>query len=272
MKSHLEFTTIIGNGNGGHCCINCKKYCPQEIIVERLKYVTQQILSFENFEELLSTVPKDVGVIFGGISEPFQNPETINMILKTHSMRHPIIVFSTLTGLKLPDAIKLCGIPFEKFVIHLPDSCNNAHIPLTKEYESVLVYMLSHLKNKRMMSMDESFISDNHENVFRGNPPEPRKGKVDCYKHDVPDYMVLPNGDTFYCCQCKGLIEKVGNLYEESYQELAAKHPAITQRLQTDPNSICHICNVSEKYWVRKMIQKKNELLGGKTIMQLLNV
>jgi hypothetical protein len=64
----------------------------------------------------------------------------------------------------------------------------------------------------------------------------------------------------------------VGNLYENSYSELVAKYPLMSERLQKDPNSICHICNVSEKYWVRKVMQKKNEILGGKTIMQLLNV
>ena len=74
MKSHLEFTTIIGNGNGGPCYVNCKRYCPQEIIVEMLGGVTPKILPLDDFKNLLSTISKDVGIIFGGVSEPFQNP------------------------------------------------------------------------------------------------------------------------------------------------------------------------------------------------------
>lgn len=70
----------------------------------------------------------------------------------------------------------------------------------------------------------------------------------------------------------RGLTEKVGSLYENTYTELETKHGDISERLQKDPNSICHYCNVSEKYWVRRTIQKKNELLKGKTIMQVLGV
>lgn len=270
MKSHLEFTTIIGNGNGGPCYVNCKRYCPQEIIVEMLGGVTPKILPLDDFKNLLSTISKDVGIIFGGVSEPFQNPGTADMILHAHKEGHRIICFSTLTGLNLYEAIRLCEIPFEKFVIHLPDSCGNAHIPLTGNYETVLAYMLSHLKNKQTMSMDESFVSDNHENIFRGHPPKSKKGKVCCYKHEVPDYMVLPNGDVFYCCQCKGLTEKVGNLYEESYQELAAKHPAITKRLQNDPNSLCHVCSISQTKWKYDLISYKNKKFGDKPTLDII--
>jgi radical SAM protein with 4Fe4S-binding SPASM domain len=270
MKSHLEFTTIIGNGCGGPCCVNCKRYCPQEIIVEMLQGVEPQILQLDDFKNLLSTVPKDVGVIFGGVSEPFQNPATTEMISHSNSTGHEIICFSTLTGLNLYDAISLCKIPFEKFVIHLPDSCGNAHIPLTGNYETVLIYLLSHVKNKRTMSMDESFITDGHEDIFRGHPPEPKKGKVACYKHEVPDYMVLPNGDVFYCCQCKGMTEKVGNLYEETYPELAAKHLDMTKRLQEDPNSLCHVCSISQTKWKYDLISLKNRWFGERPILDII--
>ena len=154
------------------------------------------------------------------------------MILHAHKEGHRIICFSTLTGLNLYEAIRLCEIPFEKFVIHLPDSCGNAHIPLTGNYETVLAYMLSHLKNKQTMSMDESFVSDNHENIFRGHPPKSKKGKVCCYKDEVPDYMVLPNGELDPIAVSARADREGWELYEESYQELAAKHPAITKRLQ----------------------------------------
>ena len=64
----------------------------------------------------------------------------------------------------------------------------------------------------------------------------------------------------------------VGNLYRDKYSDLVERYPSISDRLQKDPNSICHICNVSEKYWVRKAIQKKNEILHDRTIMQILNI
>jgi hypothetical protein len=53
----------------------------------------------------------------------------------------------------------------------------------------------------------------------------------------------------------KGLTEKVGSLYENTYPELEAQHKLITKRLQSDPASYCHICDISYGWWKYKMMK-----------------
>jgi hypothetical protein len=66
------------------------------------------------------------------------------------------------------------------------------------------------------------------------------------------------------------MTEKVGNLYGETYPELAAKHPAITKRLQEDPNSLCHVCSISQTKWKYDLISLKNKWFGEKPILNII--
>ena len=127
------------------------------------------------------------------------------------------------------------------------------------------------VKHLEYMNMGWNFISNKCEDMARGKAAQ-KNGRRLCNFLESPAYQLLPNGNVFFCCMVRGQCEMVGNLNKHTYTELVGWHERISERLQKDPNSICHYCNVSERYWVRKVIQKKNELLKGKTIMQLLNI
>ena len=259
--AYLEITTQIG------CRIGCLNYCPQEKIVQ--SYKGNKTMTLDQFCGLIETVPDKLPIFFSGLCEPFQNPETIDMILYAHRLRHPISIFSTLTGLKPEDAYKLVSIPIDKFVLHLPDAYGNAKIPQTQDYFETRSIIEMNVKHLEYMNMGWNFISNKCEDMARGKAAH-KTGRRLCNFLESPAYQLLPNGDVFFCCMVRGLTERIGNLYNTSYPELAARHLTISDRLQKDPNSVCHYCNVSEKYYIRKLIQKKNELLHGKTIMQLL--
>ena len=100
------------------------------------------------------------------------------------------------------------------------------------------------------MNMGGCFKSDGHEEYFRGTQTGKKTGRVICFRHILPNYIMMPNGDVYFCCQTKGLTGKVGSLYENTYPELLAKFKTISERLQTEPESICHYCTISESYWI----------------------
>jgi hypothetical protein len=250
--SYLEITTSIG------CTVNCRKYCPQEKYRELLGHILP--LTLDKFKKLIDTLPESVGIIFAGLSEPFLNQQCTDMILYAHKKGHKIIIFSTLVGLKKQDAERIKDIPFERFVIHLPDAEGNAHIPVTTEYLETLGIIIQNIHNREFMDMGNKFVTDKHENIIRGNPPPPKKGRLHCYKYEAPDYIMLPNGDVFYCCQMKGLTGKVGSLYENTYAELTSKYDKITKNLQTDPDSYCRLCGVSYSLWKYKLMKLASKL------------
>jgi radical SAM protein with 4Fe4S-binding SPASM domain len=237
----FEITTKIG------CSVNCLKYCPQEIITGN--YKGERILSLDAFKTLIDTIPPEVTIIFAGVSEPFGNTQTPDMMEYVHQKGHKIILFSTLVGLNLNDAKRIIKIPFREVVIHLPDSEKNAHIPVNDNYLEVLALIMTGIKNIRYMSMDGCFVSDRHEDHVRGTAPI-KKGRVVCYRNFTPSYVMMPNGDVYFCCQTKGQSGKVGSLYENTYPELLNRFESISKELQMNPTSVCHYCTISDNYWV----------------------
>ena len=111
------------------------------------------------------------------------------------------------------------------------------------------------------MNMGWNFVSNCCEDMARGRVTTLKKGRRLCNFLESPAYQLMPNGNVYFCCMVRGQTEMVGNLYDTSYTKLTARHHTISDRLQKDPNSVCHICNVSERYYVRKAMQKKNELI-----------
>jgi radical SAM protein with 4Fe4S-binding SPASM domain len=237
----FEITTKIG------CSVNCLKYCPQEVITGN--YKGERMLSLDTFKALVDTVPPEVTIIFAGVSEPFGNKQTVGMMWYAHEKGHKLILFSTLVGLSINDARRIVRLPLREVIIHLPDSEGNAHIAITGEYLEVLSLMMMHVKNIRYMSMSGCIVSDRHEDHVRGTAPV-KKGRTVCYRNFIPSYVMMPNGDVYFCCQTKGQSGKVGSLYENTYPELLNRFESISKELQMNPTSVCHYCSISDKYWV----------------------
>ena len=318
QESYIEFTTIIGDGNGGPCILDCVPYCPQELIVKQ--YVGEKILSLDNLKKFMRTVPAGIPdstiksglpVFISGRSEPFQNQTTVDMIEWLYERGHPVTIFSSGVGLKPKDAERLVTIPIEKFVLHLPDpyhKCENliklndkfhcgagkcklcpketgqikyhgddgclkirhAKIPYTQEYMETRRIIELNIEHLETMSMGWNFESNQCEGMARGNTPVRKTGRRACFFLEKPGYQVQPNGEVSFCCMVRGLTEIVGNLNENTYPELAAKHSKISHRLANDPNSICHRCLIGQKDYIYKFMKFKNRFLNGRSIMQVM--
>jgi radical SAM protein with 4Fe4S-binding SPASM domain len=247
IQSQLEVTTSIG------CPINCK-CCPQEIISKR--YQGDRVLTLASFKKLISTVPSHIPIIFAGVSEPFLNKETPDMIIHAYEKGHGIQAYSTLQGLSSDNAARLTSIPFQTFILHIQDALGNANINTSDEWHKTLDCILRNVRNLRLMNMGCDFISDGSDNIARLKQPILHRGRVICYRHEIPDYIVLPNGNVYFCCQTKGLDEKVGNLYDSTYQELVSRHPEQSHVMQTDMRSICHKCSIAKPWWKYQVIKR----------------
>ena len=226
------------------------------------KYRGERILTLGKFIDILDKLPNRIPINFSGVCEPFSNPYTTDMILYAHKKGHLIIVFSTLVGLKSSDAIRLSVIPFEEFVLHMPDASGNSNIPLTQDYFSTLGIILYNIKNLSFMSMREPFVSNNAEKIAREEKCTIYNERVICFRHEIPNLNMMPNGNVYFCCICRGVNEKVGSIYENTYKDLVEKMKNQSIRMQNDKTSICHKCGYAIPYW-RYQLRKINRCIHG---------
>lgn len=248
-RPNIEITTSVPKTG---CPVHCDEYCPQEIIAE--EYTGERTLTLEKFKIFLSTVPKDVAVYFAGCSEPFINRDCLEMIQYAHEQGYPTQVYTTLVGLHLWQVKELCKIPFERSVLHLPDSKGIAHIPETENYKECLGYAVFHLPNRDDMNMGGTFETNGIEKVIRGTAPRLHHWRVTCPLLLTPNYQVLPNGNVTFCCATRGIREIIGNLHKNTIPELLEKFPQESERMATDPDSMCHFCSMSQSWWAVKIL------------------
>jgi radical SAM protein with 4Fe4S-binding SPASM domain len=236
-KPHFEITTQIG------CRVNCLKFCPQEII--NCTYKGERTLTIENFRRMIEGVPESTSIIFSGLSEPFLNPRTPRMILEAHSRGHPVVVFSTLTGLSPYAANAIKHIPFERFILHLPDPYGVSDIPDTDDYSKSLNIILRNVERLNYMTMGFYFKSDGSQDRIRGKYIPRMRWTPYCDHHEHPDLFTLPNGNVYFCCQTRGQSNLLGNIYEETYQSLLSKHRLMSKEMRGNSNSICYRCSMA---------------------------
>jgi len=114
----IEVTPQIG------CPVHCTNFCPQEITIA--KYVSQDAhaparLSLDKFHMMLASVPTSVEIVYSGFSEPFANPQCIDLIEYAHNQGYKMRIYTTLYGATQSDITRLIKIPFNAFCLHLCD-------------------------------------------------------------------------------------------------------------------------------------------------------
>lgn len=250
------------------CPVQCTKYCPQEVLVNKhhMGYLT-----LEKFKRYAETIPKDELLIFAGISEPFVFPDTVEILLYAHEQGYKMNLFTTLRGLKANDARRLMTIPFNTVVLHLPDAEGNANIPPSQDYFESLYTFLTHVKNLQCMNMGKNFVSDGNENVVRGVAGTRLPGRVMCPNLGSRAYMLFPDGMVTLCCMLRGLEGIVGNLNENTYPELMQRYDDIATEYQCNPDTMCHRCSVSENYWWYHTKKPLSNLIRHPRIIQVRN-
>lgn len=206
----LEFTLAVG------CPVQCQKYCPQEVLLK--KYKEERMMSLDAFEKILSRIPKNICIDFAGFSEPFANPDFVNMAEYASQNGYELMVYTTLYGAKSSDIDRLLKLTYREFCLHLRDGQVVKFSP-TPEYEHNLVKIIEGIPNLTFSLMNELFETNNRENTTRGGLPLPKKVGF-CSKLVTPQFVLLPNGSMQLCCMDFGLKHAVGNLLEEDYDAI----------------------------------------------------
>jgi MoaA/NifB/PqqE/SkfB family radical SAM enzyme len=176
-------------------------------------------MSAETFEALLAHIPKDAALIFAGFYEPFANPEFPDMLATAHRRGHDITLYTTLWGIRKEDLEILKDIKFNKVCLHLPDG-QIMKEPCTDSYRDLFFEFTQTVRNIEYMSMNAAFISNNRENVVRGNLPKPRPYGWCSRFHEILAPTILPNGEAVLCCNDFALRNPVGNLLNESFESI----------------------------------------------------
>ena len=246
----LEITTIFP-------CVNRCRYCPQD--KWRKAYSGKSRLTYAEFRDILKKIPKNVRLDFSGFSEPFANRETSLMMRHAFEQGYQVALFTTLVGLRQKDLDVLKGVHIYPCAIHLPDDTNfkvnedrwlelfrlfTRHIP----YDEA-VYHLGDISEKiknevKKIRVRPTFSRSNNADpeVVENYPRQ--KGIISCSTsgNKFNQNVLMPNGDVYLCCMDWSLQHKLGNLFEQSYEELHKSETYKKIGLSMQDESIETIC------------------------------
>ena len=247
----MEITTIIPEKG---CVVDCA-FCPQRVLEE--VYSGTRILTLDNFKKLIDKIPTDVRITFAGFTEPWMNKYCTDMLLYAHEQGHPISVFTTGVGVSIEDLERIVDVPYHGnpnggFTLHLPDSEMLARHPITPGYLQTLKWLKNNhhrIKNFSTMSMGSVHPSVKHlfewaptfdmwsraGNLVRESLLKPKlinlKNRWNAVYHEdnsrtcgceehLYHNVLLPNGDVVLCCMDYGLEQILGNLYNQTYEDI----------------------------------------------------
>lgn len=238
----IEITTKIG------CNVNCK-FCPQSVLIQRYfenKSDRTSVMSLETFSKCLNKMPQNCLLMFCGMSEPFLNPECLEMIKLTVSSGRTVELYTTLVGADMSLVKQLCEIPVGFVTLHLADKYGYANIPVSDEYYR-MVDMLINLKRKdgrpfvnvcnaqaepdeKLLEICEEkyeILTTMHDRAGNLNDSQLIKneylsGPLSCSLcgPDLDHNVLLPDGTLLLCCMDYGMKHILGNLLESSYEEI----------------------------------------------------
>lgn len=238
----IEITTRIG------CKVNCK-FCPQSTLLQRYFENDEDrtsVMSLETFSKCLDKMPQNCVLMFGGMAEPLLNPECLEMIKLAVSTGRAVDLYTTLVGADISLVEQLSNIPFEFVVLHLADKYGYANIPVSDEYYK-MVDMLINLKKKdgkpfvgmcnaqtqpdeKLLELCEGkyeILTTMTDRAGNLNDPlllkkEYLSGPILCslLGSKLDHNVLLPDGTLLLCCMDYGMKHVLGNLLENSYEEI----------------------------------------------------
>lgn len=232
------------------CSVHCK-YCPQDTFLKRFfSQKRQSEMTLDDFKVYLNKMPQDLVVDFSGFVEPFLARDGLRMVQYAHESGHEVRLFTTLMGLDMPSFQVIEDIPFKLVVLHLPDVHHYANIPVTEEYLELLRYVVAKKRPNGEPFVDIANCQSN---------PDPRVVEIIGHRFPIswdmvdragtlsdehlrsaermaePIYcsrtprlnhnVLLPNGDVVLCCMDFGMQRVLGNLKQQSYEEIMQGDP-----------------------------------------------
>ncbi|MCI8945904.1 MAG: hypothetical protein HFI91_02440 [Lachnospiraceae bacterium] len=267
----LEVSTIMG------CSVNCK-YCPQDVLLK--KYYEhdkkrQRIMTIENFEITLKHTPEDCIIDFSGMTEPFNNPDCLEMIRMACDAGRKVYLFTTLAEVDETIVDELIKLPVYYMTLHVADRCGYAYIPTTEIYYRNVQKVLSAKKIdgrpfvdflNAQTDPDEKIVEIVRDKYEIMCSVQNRAGNVkdDDAQHrdkviapgtkikccfcgdDLSNSVVLPDGTLLICNMDYGMQHVLGNLYEEDYDTVRSKGELqrVLKEMDrgTDMNLLCRSC------------------------------
>ena len=211
--SLLEITTNVG------CPVTCD-YCPQDVIISTyFRAGGPEQMSMEMFQDCLDSIPRDVHILFSGMSEPWANPECSALVRYARYVWHPVSVYTTTYGMTISDVRLLAHIPFRRFVLHRVPGASDDVVSLCRS-------TLSHYSEENM-TWDKAHSRAGN---LLGKKKIRRKGRITCASSgDRLDHNVLmPDGRVFLCCMDYRMEHALGNLRSETWEAIM-KGTAITR-------------------------------------------
>lgn len=254
LQRWVEITPTMG------CSNNCKYCPQSKLLSTYFKNDKNRksSMTLMDFKKVLSNIPKDVSIDFAGMAEPFLNKEAFSMVEYAVNEGYDVHIFTTLRGLTKVQLEKLAEMPLGSFVVHVADDEKLMNITVDEEYiekikmcndlnftniEFVVIgnvhkEVRSAVKGKieeikiitRGNNLDFSKLPDhikdlNHENL------DVKGKKVICGRRffnlsvskpatKVEITVMLPDGTLLLCCMDYGMNHILGNLYEESYEDI----------------------------------------------------
>ena len=262
----LEITTHMG------CSINCR-YCPQKLLLGRYfehDKKRKNELSLEDFKVCVDKLPAGTRIDFSGMAEPWLNSACTDMVLYAAEKGFPITVYTTLVGMTPDDFERIQNVNFQEFVLHIPDDQENSHIPITEEYLELLERVIRtevdgiplvtgyschagiHPAIRELVPEDSKLITELADRAgnLDSDQLESKKNEgafvcVNCgleLNHNV----LLPDGTVLLCCMDYGMEHVLGNLLEQSYEEILSSAEAVRVRqgMRGDGknNILCRTC------------------------------
>lgn len=244
----LEVSTIMG------CTVNCK-YCPQDVLLK--KYYEndrkrQRVMTLDNFKVILKNTPQDCIIDFSGMTEPFNNPDCLEMIKMACAAKRKVYLFTTLAGVDEKTVDELILLPIYYMTLHVADNKGYAYIPTTESYYRNVEKVLSAKKKDGTPFVDflnaqtdpderVAEIAKGRYEIMRSVQNRAGNVKDETAQHrdkiiepgskikccfcgdDLSNSLVLPDGTLLICNMDYGMQHVLGNLYEEDYDTIRSK-------------------------------------------------
>ncbi len=267
----LEITTKVG------CAINCK-FCPQDSFLKNYFQTgnEESIMSFETFQTCIDKTPENILIEFAGFTEPFLNEACLEMLEYANKSGRKINLFTTLVGMKKEMLSAVTDIEYGEFVLHVPDVEEYAQIPVTEEYLELLDLVVKAKKPSGEPLVDYAcsqgevpgLIKEHLGDDIRifvslldraGNLEDEClyrkrgiKGRICCDVSETINHNVLlPDGRVVICAQDYGMQHVLGNLLEESYDEIVngdiAQNIISRMSCPDDTGILCRNCSLARE-------------------------
>ncbi|MCM1038088.1 MAG: SPASM domain-containing protein [Ruminococcus sp.] len=238
----IDITTVVG------CKINCR-YCPQKLLIKNYykdNVQRDRIMSMETFTTCLKHLPPQCNMMFCGMAEPFLNPACADMIIMAYKAEIHVDLYTTLSEISMEELERIWDIPMGFVNIHVPDENGYASIPVSEEYFELLEKALNHRRKdgKWFVNMCNAqgephfrvkelckqryeiatALHDRAGNLDDDNLLHKRKlqGKLSCSQcgQALDHNILLPDGTLLLCCMDYGMKHILGNLREQTYEEI----------------------------------------------------